>query len=649
MFNINNRRYLGSKSKLLAFIEKVITQNCKNCSSFLDLFGGTGIVGFHFNSKYKILINDILNSNVVVYKSFFLNKRINKQKLQKDIHEFNKLDVSEMQDNYYSLNFADTYLSKKNMKKVGVIRDKIDKGSLNGTYNARESAILLTSLIYAIDKIANTVGHYDAYRKGGDLEKELILEFPNIDDTDNKNNVVYHEDANKLVKSVRSDIVYIDPPYNSRQYCDAYHFLENVVTNQKPEVFGTARKMDRTNLKSLYCSCKATIQFRELIQDIRAKYIIVSYNNTGDKINSRSNAKISDKEIIEILKQKGKVSIYETEFNAFTTGKSHIEGHKERLFLCEVGKKQENSPIKLDHSDEIVKSPLNYTGGKGKLYSQIKNYFPKNITNFYDVFCGGTNVGVNVKADNVICIDNNKQLITLLEYIKNSNYEVLVNNIEKKIKDFNLSNSYKNGYEYYQCNSANGLGKFNKEGFTKLKNEYNKTKDTLLFLILIFFGFNNQIRFNSKGEFNLPVGKRDFNKNLRKKLRCFIDKLQAKNIQFACKDFRDINISQISSCKDFLYLDPPYFLGTATYNENGGWTENDEKDLLSFLESCNKRNIKFALSNVLCHKGKIHNLLISWIETNKFKIHYLNYNYKNSNYHSKNQNEDTKEVLITNY
>lgn len=94
--------------------------------------------------------------------------------------------------------------------------------------NKRERAILITLLVYAVDKIANTVGHYDAYRKNGDLEKELILKLPQIENENNKNNKIFCMDANELVKKIKADIVYIDPPYNSRQYSDIYH-LENIV------------------------------------------------------------------------------------------------------------------------------------------------------------------------------------------------------------------------------------------------------------------------------------------------------------------------------------------------------------------------------------------------------------------------------------
>ena len=137
-----------------------------------------------------------------------------------------------------------------------------------------------------------------------------------------------------LVRKIVADLVYIDPPYNSRQYCDAYHLLENVARWEKPEVFGVAKKMDRTALKSKCCTRSAAEAFDDLIKQLKCKYIVLSYNNMAQKGNDRSNARISDDDIIRILSAKGEVKIFSEEYKAFTTGKSDIEDNQERLFLC---------------------------------------------------------------------------------------------------------------------------------------------------------------------------------------------------------------------------------------------------------------------------------------------------------------------------
>ncbi len=132
------------------------------------------------------------------------------------------------------------------------------------------------------------------------------------------------------------DFPNIDPPYNSRHYCDSYHLLENIITWKKPKTFGVAKKMLRSDLKSQYCLKPAPKIFDDLISNANCRYILVSYNNMAGKGNQRSNARIKDEEIIRSLSKRGKAEIFETKFKSFTTGKSKIEGHTERVFFCEV-------------------------------------------------------------------------------------------------------------------------------------------------------------------------------------------------------------------------------------------------------------------------------------------------------------------------
>lgn len=340
-FEINNRRYLGSKFKLLSFLSEVIEKYCIDANSFCDLFAGTAVVGNHFNKQFSIITNDILQSNVYAHATFLGEEPYDCDLLKGIIAGYNQLKCDEVAENYYSKNFSNTFLSHDNLKKVGFIRDDIDNKFITHQINLKEKSILITSLLYAVDKIANTVGHYDAYRSNGELDKALVLGMPKIEQSLNKGNANYNEDAGVLVNKISADVIYIDPPYNSRQYCDAYHFLENLAVNEKPDVVGVARKMDRAHLKSQYCTTKALTAFNQLIADIDAKYILFSYNNTGDKANNRSNAKIKDGDIIAALEKKGKVFIEEKDFRAFSTGKSDIQGLTERVFVCIVDNKGE--------------------------------------------------------------------------------------------------------------------------------------------------------------------------------------------------------------------------------------------------------------------------------------------------------------------
>lgn len=330
---INNRRYLGNKYKLLPFITKVVSEECGDIQSIADIFAGTGAVSSAFTDKI-IITNDLMYSNYICNYAWFGSEIYNQQTIIDYVVYYNSL--SEIKDNYMTENFSDTYFSRDDCAKIGFIREDIEKNYINKNINDRERAILITSLLYAMDKIAKTCGHYDAYRKGAEFDKELELFVPLAEVYNNPNNICYNEDSNHLVKRLNADLVYIDPPYNSRQYCDAYHLLENVARWKKPEVFGIAKKMDRTKLKSKYCTRSATSAFEELIDDINAKYILLSYNNMAEKGNDRSNAKISDEDILRILGNKGIVKVFSESYKPFTTGKSDISENEERLFLCTV-------------------------------------------------------------------------------------------------------------------------------------------------------------------------------------------------------------------------------------------------------------------------------------------------------------------------
>ena len=297
--------------------------------------------------------------------------------------------------------------------------------------------------------------------------------------------------------------------------------------------------------------------------------------------------------------------------------------------------------------EELVKSPLNYTGGKFKLLPQILPLFPNKIDTFIDLFGGGFNVGINVKANQIIYNDIEKHIVELLNYFKNNEGNVIIKQIDSLIDKYGLTRTDKYGYEYYGCNSSEGVSRINKKPYLKLREDYNKNKTPLLFFTTIIFAFSNQIRFNSKGEFNVSVNKRDFNNNIKNNLIRFLNKMKEIEVFFYNEDFTKLKINTLSQ-NDFVYCDPPYLITCANYNENGGWDENKEIELLNLLNSLNYKGVKFALSNVLENKGKTNNILKEWAKD--YNIHYLNNSYGNCNYHTKDKsNNSTIEVLITNY
>jgi adenine-specific DNA-methyltransferase len=298
--------------------------------SVFDVFAGTGVVGYHFAAQgVPVIANDLLQHNYFGLQTFMGPQKIDiKQVAEKVVH----LQNISPKKNYFSEHFGGNFFSEYNAKKIGVIRDEIEMIASS----LREKAALVTSLIYAADKVANTVGHYDAFHRGQDIQTPIELKLPNILRLNLSANEAYCQDSITLAEKVKAEVAYLDPPYNSRQYSDAYHLLENLAAWEKPEVHGVAKKMDRSHLKSDFCGKAAPRTFAELISKLNTKLIMVSYNNTSESLNSRSNAAISDEEIKHSLKSRGSVSVKEVAFNGFTTGKTKKREHTERLFICKV-------------------------------------------------------------------------------------------------------------------------------------------------------------------------------------------------------------------------------------------------------------------------------------------------------------------------
>lgn len=333
-YSLNNRRYLWNKFKLLDFISEIIEKENINFSSFCDIFAWTGVVWNFFNKRdIKIISNDILEANFVSLQAFLKATKKDFQKIPKYIEHLNNLKTTK-KDNYVSINYWDKYFDYNNAIRIWEIREEIEKMNLKPI----EKNILLSSLVYSVDRIANTCWHYAAFRKKMSKYPEIKLNIPEINFETNLNNEIYKEDANTLITKINPDVIYLDPPYNSRQYFNSYHVLENIVKWNKPELEWITKQIkDRSKYKSEYCSNNAYNIFGDLIEKANCKYLIVSYNNTWEKLDARSNSKLSDTQIIEILSKKGLVTIHEKDYKYYTAWKNNnIKEHKERLYVCKV-------------------------------------------------------------------------------------------------------------------------------------------------------------------------------------------------------------------------------------------------------------------------------------------------------------------------
>lgn len=332
-YQIWNRRYTGSKYKLADWISNLIAENCIG-NSFCDIFAGTAVMSKQMLDYVdEIYINDFLFSNEVIYKAFFLQEEFDFEKLEKIRDDFRRIDVSSIPSNYVSENFGGKFFSNNDALIIGFIRECIEN-AIN--LNEKERNILLASLLYSADKAANTVGHYDAYIKGKDIPDSFYFDLISPYQYINKKIHISRKDANQLAKEIACDIVYIDPPYNSRQYSRFYHILENITSWKKPELFGEARKPEAENMSD-YCRNSATKVFEDLILSLNCKYIVVSYNNTYNSKSSSSKNKITLEDIKRILESKGSVMVYEKSHQFFNAGKTSLNDHKELIFIAKVG------------------------------------------------------------------------------------------------------------------------------------------------------------------------------------------------------------------------------------------------------------------------------------------------------------------------
>lgn len=297
-----------------------------------------------------------------------------------------------------------------------------------------------------------------------------------------------------------------------------------------------------------------------------------------------------------------------------------------------------------------IRSPLFYVGDKYKIIDQIKKYFPKCIETFIEPFTGGGSVFLNTSAQNYLLNDIDKYLIKLHKFLNSyaSNKELFFDSLNKKVIDSGLSRSYIEDIvpkSFRIKYPKTYFAKFNKENYIKLRHIFNANKEDMFILyLLLIYGFNRMLRFNSNGDFNLPVGNVDLNMNVISSLNDYFENVQEKNIIYNNLDYKKFLYNINFKRNDFVYLDPPYLISFSEYNKL--WNETEEKNLTKLLDKLDKQNVKWAISNLISDSNKnTHNELFDkWMQNyNIFEI--------NSNYISFNNNKTrpTREVLITNY
>lgn len=638
-------RYIGGKTQMLEHIIEIIKLKASDTKIVADLFSGSGIVAKELKKcGYKVITNDflyfsyVLNRGELCLNNYPEFKSLKSQGIDNPINYLNELTINQslhseseffIYNNYSPVGDCKRmYFQPFNAIKIDLIRLQIEDWKNQSLINDDEYFYLLASLINAVPFVSNITGVYGAYLKKWDPRtyKELKLLDGDIIPSSQKCEA-YNEDINTLAERIEADLIYLDPPYNSRQYLPNYHILETIAKYDYPTIKGVTGLRDYSNQKSVFCQkAKAENAFYELFHKLKFKHLLVSYNNEG---------LISTEKLSKLVKNCGNSSsfeLYEYDYRRYKSGHGGGNGLKEQIYYVNnVQKTQEKSKKEKKSKNVYNKSPMNYIGGKYKLLPQIISLFPTDINNFVDLFCGGLDVSTNINARNKYANDINNFVIEIFEEFQQITIEELLQYIDDTIKSWNLT-------------------KTNKEAYLAFRNHYNKTKNPLDLYILVCYSFNYQFRFNSKHEFNNPFGmeRSCFSTTMRENLIKFHDNI--KNIKFSCDDFRLFDISSFGK-GDFIYADPPYTIACGSYNDGKrgfkGWSSEDDLALFAKLDQADKQGVKFAMSNVLEHKGVLNDELLKWAD--KYYVYYLDKNYNNASYQRKNKNKKTSEVVITNY
>lgn len=643
-------RFIGGKSNLLKDIDTLLNKHLDGAElTFTDLFGGSNVVGQYFKSKFQVTSNDLMYFSYVIARATIqLNKipsfdRLKKMGIYDPFQYLQSANLSDQPVGYVAKNFSPLgparrmYFQPENAKRIDYVRETIEDWHSKHFVNSDEYYYLLDSLIEGIPFISNITGTYGAYLKHWDKRTYKPLQLvPNEIINNHATNMAFQSDSLQLVKKKSGDIVYIDPPYNSRQYAPNYHVLETIARWDKPVLMGVTGQRPTDDEKSTFSmkrSVKASME--KLFSNLHYKHVVVSYSTDGIlpitelRAILKDNAVNGEVEMVSIPYRKYKSKI----INPKTEVKELLFYFKSKHYQIAKAKNQSKKIIASEpaSSGGYIKSPLNYIGGKYKLLPQILPLFPKDIDTFVDLFSGGGNVGINVKSNRVIFNDINSKINGLFRYFQGKNPDQLISEINARIEKYHLS-------------------KTNQKGFQEYRNAYNCNPMPIDLYTLVAYSFNYQFRFNNNLKYNNPFGRNrsHFSKQMESNLRRFVRRLNEIDAIFTDCYFNKLNISDLTY-KSFVYADPPYLITTGSYNDGNrgfvNWTERQDQELFQFLDNLSDRGVRFALSNVMEHKGRKNDLLIEWAA--KYHIHYLDYSYSNASHNTKHAG--SCEVLITNY
>lgn len=597
-------RYIGNKESLMENI--ICLLNEKNLLgyryTFFDAFCGTGTVSDGLKDNYDLIINDNLK-----FATIFARGRIISSKCKFENLGFNPISFfnnnKETFVGFFSKNYSPKlskrmYFSDYNAGRIDYFRKTIEEWYDKNSINDDEYAFLLGCLLESISKVANVAGVYGAYLKKWDPRATKEILFLPIESSLSQNTPVILQSYNKnlidIIKDVKCDILYLDPPYTKNKYSVQYHILETLILNDNPILKGKTGTRDLSWASQTWSTPNSVeIEFENIIANTTAKYILMSYSSDG----------IMSKEyILSVLRRyciEDTIDLKEINYKKYRNSKTFTtDDHFEYLIYAQ---KKEISKVSFY-------CPLNYMGGKTNIIDYIKPELTKK-KQLVDLMGGGFNVGINgIGFEKIIYNDINHIVYDLLNMFKNEDTKQILDKIDRIIKKYSL-------------------GKHKKEEYIIYRQDYNSKyrfqKDYTIYLYtLILFGFQQQLRFNSNYEFNNPIGESGYNESIKEKIVSFSRRIRELKTEFYSTDFE--NLFELINEDSLVYIDPPYLITLGSYNDGkrgfNGWNSNEEIRLLNFIDKIKQKGAKIVISNIIHYKGKTNSLLMEWIDRNCPKI-----------------------------
>lgn len=616
-------RYLGSKESLTEPIIQLLSDKglLRRNLVFFDAFCGMGSVSDALKTVYEhIILNDSLKCSSTFALGRLYANECTFNRLGFDPFEYLNDRQDSRQDfiyhNYSPGGSNRMYFSSENAGRIDYFRYQIEEWKNNELLTEQEYIYLMACLMESVSDVSNTAGVYGAFLKHWDSRAKKPIMFSRIDAKEGVcPKVDYHnEKIENIIGNVDCDILYLDPPYTQNQYGTQYHLLETLILNDNPSISKVTGSRPTGPMRSDWSKMyHAHILFDKIVAETHASHVILSYNNDG----------FMSKEFIEsTLKRygvEGSLECITIDYKKYNNTKCQgAEGHQEYLFYVE------KKPIE----DVIVESPLNYTGSKSKMVDIIKQHLPAQpINTLVDAFGGGFNVGINIPSNETIYNDINPFVEGLIKSFSTDVYSYLMY-VSRLINKYKLSPN-------------------NKEGYLKLRRKYNETpikrRDPRMLYTLILYGFQQQIRFNTRYEFNNPAGSRWFNECLLSKFITFARCSREKNVEYCNQSF-DKLIDRITP-QTLVYADPPYRSTLGVYNDGKrgfeGWTIKHERNLCLFLDKIHERRSFFMLSYVLRVDDFYNEEVANWAANNNYNI--IDIEVPQGRYNNR------REVLITNY